>query len=146
MMTRLTLQQMRMTLTFSQERYRRQATSARLRPFGLASLGLSRGSKPKMKASHKTLSFLCAYATFACAQGHKLLKDFKPLKSKSQKLKPPSGQSSKAKALRCAQLQKHKGESLKTQGTSVPSVTEAFSLTPFGSISRVPRFARRQKP
>jgi hypothetical protein len=67
-----------------------------------------------MKASHKTLSFLCAYASFAkTAQGHKLLKDFKTLKSKSQKLKPPSGQASKAKALRCAQLQKHKGESLK---------------------------------
>lgn len=88
MMTWLTLQQMRMTLTFSQVRYRRQFTSARLRPFGLASLGLSRGSKPMMKASHKTLSFLCAYASFAYAQGHKLLNDFKPLKSKSQKLKP----------------------------------------------------------
>jgi hypothetical protein len=68
-----------------------------------------------MKASQKALSFLCAYATFAYAQGHKLLNDFKTLKSKSQKLKPPSGQSSKAKALRCAQLQKHKSKSLKTK-------------------------------
>lgn len=144
-MTRLTLQQMRMTLTFSQVRYGRQSTSARLRPFGLASLGLSRGSKPMMKASHKTLSFLCAYATFACAQGHKLLNDFKPLKSKSQKLKPPSGQTSKAKALRWRSATKAKKREPQTQGTSVPSVTEAFSLTPFGSISRAPRFARRQK-
>lgn len=129
MITWLTLQQMQMTLTFSQGRYGRQTTSARLRPFGLASLGLSRGSKPMMKASQKTLSFLCAYATFACAQGHKLLNDFKTLKSKPQKLKPPSGQSSKAKALRCAQLQKHKGESLKTQGTSVPSDTKVLILS-----------------
>jgi hypothetical protein len=97
-MTWLTLQLMQTTLTFSHGRYGRQSTSARLRPFGLASLGLSRGSKPKMKASHKTLSFLCAYASFAYAQGHKLLNDFKTLKSKSQKLKPPSGQASKAKS------------------------------------------------
>lgn len=144
-MTWLTLQQMQMTLTFSQGRYGRQSTSARLRPFGLASLGLSRGSKPMMKASHKTLSFLCAYATFACAQGHKLLNDFKPLKSKSQKLKPPSGQASKVKALRWRSATKAKKREPQTQGTSVPSVTEAFSLTPFGSIFRAPRFARRQK-
>lgn len=132
MMTWLTLQQMQMTLTFSQGRYGRQTTSARLRPFGLASLGLSRGSKPMMKASHKTLSFLCAYATFACAQGHKLLNDFKPLKSKSQKLKPPSGQASKAKALRCAQLQKHKSESLKPKAPQFLRLQRLFLWPPSG--------------
>ena len=57
--------------------------------------------------------------------------DFKTLKSKSQKLKPPSGQTSKAKALRCAQLQKHKSESLKPKAPQFLRSQRLFS-GPFG--------------
>ena len=71
--------------------------------------------------------------------------DFKTLKSKSQKLKPPSGQASKAKSASLALSNK----SLKARASNPRHLSSfgyrGFSLAPFGSVLRAPRFARRQK-
>lgn len=71
--------------------------------------------------------------------------DFRTLKSKSQKLKPPSGQASKAKSASLALSYK----SLKARASNPRHLSSfgyrGFFLAPFGSVLRAPRFARRQK-
>ena len=86
-----------MTLTYRMASYGRQQASALWSPFGSASLPFRHCSKPKMKASYKTFSFLMSYASFAnCAQGHKYLcKTLKPFRVKSLKIKSTSVPSDK---------------------------------------------------
>ena len=131
---RLTLQQMQTTLTFSRGRYGRQFTSAWLRPFGLASLGLSRGSKTNDESFANYTQLSPVLMPLRIRSGTKAIKmkDPKPVRVKSQKIKRFAALSYKSKKLRHYAW----GHGLRPC---------PLFPGPFGPFLRAPRFARRQK-